>query len=579
MKKLICALTLLCLLLTPALAEGGAAGGHTLDEKTMDFYLCDAETVMPGSVCFVDGSDVPYLALSRWPEIIAHLAGMPVSVGPSFSELSFSMTGNVGTLTRGDGYTAAFDCDSDTIDFLDYNAFLRSSDSSYLIDVLDSDGITAPDGSVRYFRRKAGSYERYGREVKIDAGAYGIDFIAAGDDCYVPVQTLSDVFLSHYYMSIFYNGEAVFFVPYNSLGSASALTPLGEKFFSVQPHARSETLARFAYDELCLAMDTFYGLKQSHDIQHFDELADNTGLKRDLIGTDPVRADAALYSLLSLHLDDLHTYYRLPSPLSGVSAANGFADELGRGQSSLNMRSQSKLYREARQKAYPDGVPAYEEVGNTAFITFDHFLAPDDDVDYYQTPPTPEAEDTLGIMSYAYSQITREGSPIENVVLDLSCNMGGESDAAIYTIAAYLGTCSVSAKDPLTGAMVTGNYEIDINLDGVIDEKDLGLQDRNLFCLESPVSFSCGNLVTCAFKNSNRVLLLGRASGGGACIVYPFSTADGTSFQTSGNLQLSFTKNGSFYDIDQDAEPDIPLMKPATFYDRQALAEIVNGVR
>ena len=156
--------------------------------------------------------------------------------------------------------------------------------------------------------------------------------------------------------------------------------------------------------------------------------------------------------------------------------------------------------------------------------------------------------------------------------------MGGQSVAAVYTLGAFLGTGSVSTKDPLTGAMVTGNYEIDINLDGAIDEKDLGLLDKNLFCLESPVSFSCANLVTCAFKHSNRVSLIGKSSGGGACIVYPLTTADGSYFQISGDLQLSFQKNGAFYDIDQGAEPDYPLMKPESFYDRQALVNFINGL-
>jgi C-terminal processing protease CtpA/Prc len=243
------------------------------------------------------------------------------------------------------------------------------------------------------------------------------------------------------------------------------------------------------------------------------------------------------------------------------------------------MRSQNGRYLDARDKAYPDGVPAYEEIGNTAFITLDRFGGSTGGVDYYETPPTAEATDTKGIIIYAYSQIAWENSPIENVVLDVSCNMGGQSTSAVYTLGAFLGAASISAKDTLTGAMVTGNYEIDINLDGKIDEEDQVLLDKNLFCLESPVSFSCANLVTCAFKSSNRVSLLGRASGGGACIVYPFSTADGSYFQTSGNVQLSFLKNGSFYDNDQGAEPDFPLTKLESFYARQALAEYINEIR
>ena len=139
--------------------------------------------------------------------------------------------------------------------------------------------------------------------------------------------------------------------------------------------------------------------------------------------------------------------------------------------------------------------------------------------------------------------------------------------------------CTVNTRNTCSGARVTGNYMIDINLDGRVDEDDMLLTQKRLFCLESCCSFSCGNLVPCAFKESNVVTMLGRASGGGACVVLPLCTADGSSFWLSGPMQLAFLKNGAFYDIDRGAEPDFPLMQPASFYDREALTEFINGIR
>ena len=75
------------------------------------------------------------------------------------------------------------------------------------------------------------------------------------------------------------------------------------------------------------------------------------------------------------------------------------------------------------------------------------------------------------------------------------------------------------------------------------------------------------------------VTLLGRTSGGGSCVVQPLSTASGSNFQISGSQRLAFLKNGAFYDIDQGAEPDFPLMKPKSFYDRPALVEYINDIR
>ena len=49
------------------------------------------------------------------------------------------------------------------------------------------------------------------------------------------------------------------------------------------------------------------------------------------------------------------------------------------GPSSVASREERKRYSTAREKFYPDGFVPYEEVGNTAFITFDDFIYVDDD--------------------------------------------------------------------------------------------------------------------------------------------------------------------------------------------------------
>ena len=130
-------------------------------------------------------------------------------------------------------------------------------------------------------------------------------------------------------------------------------------------------------------------------------------------------------------------------------------------------------------------------------------------------------------------------------------------------------------SNPTSGALVTENFKVDLNLDRKFDEMD-SLSNYNLFCIESPVSFSCGNLVPCVFKNSNRVTLLGQQSAGGACVIHRLTTADGILFQISGLKQLAYTKNGSFYDIDQGVAPDYVTPDPKLLYDRQYLTKYIN---
>ena len=65
---------------------------------------------------------------------------------------------------------------------------------------------------------------------------------------------------------------------------------------------------------------------------------------------------------------------------------------------------------------------------------------------------------------------------------------------------------------------------------------------------------------------------------GGSCVVRPLSTASGTLFQISGPNRLAFTKNGSFYNIDQGMEPDVYIDDIDHYYDREALTEFINNI-
>lgn len=553
-----------------------AAAGIT--SKDMTFYLNGLDDTRNQPVYFVGDSDVPYLSLEDWAELMTYLMKTYIHKDQNITfDLRFSMEGGTGTLTRTDGdpYTMTVDCAADTITFVDYDAFIRPEADRVLLDVLDADSPHSEEETGLFKRLSESSFERYGDEVVLDLGAYGIDLVSDKDAVYVPAQTLSDFLLSIKYMNLFYNGKALFFLEYQGLDEED----VADLYYDVEKKEISEAMGRFNYAELCLVFDNLYGLKDVHEISSFDDLATRTNTRDALAGTDANAADAALCYLVRQHLDDRHSGFIAPSPFSREDLADELSEKIGLGRSVVSALEQRQIYRDARAEAYPDGVPGYEEIGNTAYITFDEFIAAPEDVDYQKTAPTADAEDTIGIVSYAYSRIMREDSPVENVVLDLSCNRGGASDAAVYVISAFLGDGYASLKNTMSNALATGVYNIDLNLDGKFDENDRGLTEKKLFCLISPNSFSCGNLVPCVFKNSNRVTLIGRNSAGGSCIVLPMSTAAGAALQISGPSRLAFTKNGSFYDIDQGAAPDVPLQFPESFYDRAALTEYINGIR
>ena len=121
--------------------------------------------------------------------------------------------------------------------------------------------------------------------------------------------------------------------------------------------------------------------------------------------------------------------------------------------------------------------------------------------------------------------------------------------------------------------------DLELNEEYNSNEKALVPLGYRVWCLTSSNAFSCGNLVPAALKMSERVPIVGQTSGGGSCIVLPCTSASGALFQISSNQQLSTVRNGSFYNIDQGVEPDVPLMWPESFYDRESLVEYLHTLR
>ena len=422
-------------------------------------------------------------------------------------------------------------------------------------------------------------YNRAGDPVEFNLGDYMIDLIAVDGKCYIPFQTLNDLFLTKEYMQFVFTGEKVLGCAYD--------TSLSETRFEAPTGSFSEEFARFNYNELRFLLDSYYGLKPEHNITEFgDLLAFDTGLLVDLTGTDPRKFDLALQELAWRYLDDGHSGYLGGSVLAGPSELDQYVTFLDLGPSSLSSIMTGDMFKDAREAVYGDAVTddevlLYEEYGDTAFITFDSFTQKREDLAYYTDDLDLEnPQDTLELIMYANQQIKREDSPIKNIVIDLSNNIGGNASAAVFVLGWFLGDASISLRDTLTGAQTNLTYNVDVDRDGFYDaDKDSVGTGYNLYCMTTTNSFSCGTLVPAACKNSGKVTMVGQTSGGGSCVVLPCTTASGAFFQISGPFQLALVKNGSFYNIDAGIDPDIVLTKAKSFYDRAALADYLREVK
>ena len=554
-----------------------SASQHSIVNRNYKFYIGSTEDDVLNKdfpLYFIDGADdLPYVEIGDWAALLYFINTDQMN-DPGY-DLSVERKENVVTLERENGYTLDFDFANDKLIFEDYDAFMHNSNDSTLIDLVSENGVDENGVAELIWRDKKSSFNRYGDVMTVDLGSYGIHMIAQDECCYVPLQTLDDFTLLADLVSVIFNGQALFLANDDLFYSYAegAYTDLSRIYYSAPTGKRSDALAEYSYNELCLALDTFYGLKEIHDISSFRQLFWQIGLDEVLSGNDAMDADNALKMVIDYYLDDLHSVFDEYSYLAGLNPISNST-----GYSNRNLDTHGKAYGNARDAAYPDGWLNYEEVGNTAYITFDSFVSNYYGRSYYAAKEEGEMlDDTVALIIYAHEQITRENSPIENVVLDLTNNTGGAVDAAIVTLGWFLGDAPFSVKNMATGAMSNAVYRADINLDHEYDEKDT-VADRHLYCLISPVSFSCGNLVPAALKASQNVTLIGRTTGGGSCVVQPMSTAYGTIFQISSCNRMSFLKNGSFYDIDQGVDPDYYIDDIANLYNREALTEFINGL-
>ena len=545
-------------------APGEVPQTANLSSETVPFYRGSIDNVSEITLYYKDGqTDIPYVDMDTVREVAIDAQRYLKDDG---YQLTMETDGKTVDFVRENGSRASIDFGEGAIAWDDYNLFTTASYAQQQMDILSHTGLDE-NGEPELFQRGDSSFVRRGESIGLYFEDFFIELIYEDGKGYMPLQTFSDLFLAYFYINLAYNGEAVFMIEATDLGD------MRETYYSVEPRERSAELARFNYVETCLSLQFNYGLKDEHDIPSFGTLFELTGIDQAMQSTDALEANVALSDVINGYIDDLHSAFVFASPYAGDVAVEPNVQSL----SANRLIGHAQRLSAAAREYFPDGMRIYQEIGNTAYISFNSFTA-DYDNDYYGALASGEPiADTIGIIMYAHAQITRENSPIENVVLDLSLNTGGHADAAIYTIAWFLGECDLHLEDAVTGARSSTNYRVDVNGDRKFDEND-SIAHLNRYCLVSPVSFSCGNLVPAVFKNSNQVTLLGRQTGGGACAVQPLASADGSIWQISSRLRLSTVTNGSFYAVDQGVAPDVLIDKDESYYDREALTEYINNL-
>lgn len=452
------------------------------------------------------------------------------------------------------------------------------------------------------------SFNSWGAPIEVNFSGFE-DFVLCAEidgelNYYVSLNTLGNLFTD--WQNV-YNGKEV----YSRNGIINNIVNK-EEFYRFDEGTgkkmRSSALTDFTYKELCINLDLNYGLKELHGNKFdcFDSYFEYVGLKSKLLNPDPEIFCKAIWDLCEAYFSDNHSNFESASYYCGYDIAKKFKERVETGDENLLMggsiRKKMKLYKTARQNAYGENVPGLEfsDDGKTAIVRFDEYTASVDSYYANLNAIINETNKKLGKTTeeiceliktdytaiqkdvvteyylYCVNKMIKENPEVENVILDMSNNGGGRNRTAVATLAWMLGEVQTSITNSITGAKFSSVYVCDINADGKFDENDT-IKDKKLFCLISPASFSCGNMVPAMLKSSDRVVLLGETSGGGSAVVYETMAADSTIFRISSRYVMSENKNGSNYDIDKGIEPHVRL-QPETLYNREKICSIVDNM-
>lgn len=586
MKKLLSLFFVFCMLLCAAASAAAEDPAVSFEVKTFPLYYDrnGEDPVDPAfTLYFIGGvNDLPYTDVRDIVDLANRLKDAPGFSGLTWLIECDEEKGVAGIMVDGSASVLALDFTGKTAMYSSLDTFGQDPTLPLMDTAGSFSGFNAETGEPELILRVPDSgIRREGNPLFINLADYSIPMIHQDGKFLMPLHTAFDLIIGLTGSKVIcFNGEGIFTGSMAIFGDLEfgMLYGLGDLYYSAAPAERSEALAAYGVNELCMEMDHFYGLKESHGIDSFYGLLVNSGLYDSMLSPDPLEADRALSTLIKKYLDDGHSLYQSNSWMSGAFPEDD-PMSISEGPSRTIAERITKQYKEARNQ-YPDYDEPYLEIGNTAYVTLRMFSVLHNDASEYYGELTDAdiAMDTIAQIIYAHRQITRENSPIENVVLDLSTNTGGAAPAAIFLMSWFLGETPFILTSPATGALSTVVYRADVNLDREFNELDT-LADKNLYCLISPVSFSCGNLVPWVFKASGMVTLLGDTSGGGSCVVRFLSSAWGSTFTISGTKRISFVKNGSFYDVDRGVDPDVFLTKKESFYDREKLTEIINSMR
>ena len=422
------------------------------------------------------------------------------------------------------------------------------------------------------------------QSVTLDFAAYGIALYVDEDDIYLPVSVLTNLIGSTGGL-LLYNGENLYAKLFDSSYSfAEQYYTSGWLKEELQGQARLDDLIRECYAELCFNFDTFYGhpgvarldgdlAEKGLDAALRDLGEEGEALRAGLLSSDLTEYISAINKLFMVYLDDGHCSFVSRSELSMMNDTyplffdrfqQDLIDYLPRSMKTMDFYLHENI---PLQRSLLWGDEVYREYGSTAIIRVNGFyLDLEAWRDYYRgTGALPQ--DDLGIVISGLRRAS-ENPKITNVLFDLSCAEGGYINLAVTIQAMTTGQTYLRTLQRLTGQRMIWSYEVDMNLDGVFDERDREpIFHFHYGVLATRYGFSASNLFPVMMQEQGAVLL-GEYTDGGSCSIRMGCDAEGLCYYYSDADLISCDENWN--DIEGGCKIDLPIKAVAS--------DLVKGV-
>lgn len=140
--------------------------------------------------------------------------------------------------------------------------------------------------------------------------------------------------------------------------------------------------------------------------------------------------------------------------------------------------------------------------------------------------------DSAVFMEFYMDIILSQTSNLENMILDITWNTGGNV-GALYRVIGFITQNSFAVSS--ISADTKSNSTSYVKIEGVPTYDHL-----NWALLTTPTSFSAANSLTTIFKENNLGPIIGLTSGGGTSSITPILLPNGTAFTTSSNNMSAY---------------------------------------